>query len=173
MQSTPLPADKAADGALVRGINGVISLFSRIPESLLALLGRFSIAAVFWTSGQTKIEGFALNIVDGHFELGWPRFAGSTLYLFREEYALPLLPVELAATLATLAEHLFPVLLLFGLATRFSALALLIMTLVIQIFVYPGAYPTHGVWATVLLYLMIRGPGKASIDHWLQRRFAH
>jgi len=172
MPSSHSTPQRTAKGPLVRCIDGAISMFGRIPESLLTLLGRFSIAAVFWTSGQTKIEGFALNIVEGHFELGWPSFAPSTLYLFREEYALPLLPVELAATLATLAEHLFPVLLLFGLATRFSALALLLMTLVIQLFVYPGAYPTHGVWATVLLYLMIRGPGKVSIDHWLRRRFA-
>ncbi|MBV1786798.1 DoxX family protein [Marinobacterium sp. D7] len=172
MQSSSPNASQTEGRPFVHGIRWVISLFSRIPESLLALLGRFSIAAVFWSSGQTKIEGFALNFIEGRFELGWPHFAPSTLYLFREEYALPLLPVELAATLATIAEHLFPVLLLFGLATRFSSLALLIMTLVIQIFVYPGAYPTHGVWATVLLYLMIRGPGKASIDHWLRRRFA-
>jgi putative oxidoreductase len=158
--------------APVRLILRLHALFGRIPESLLALLSRFSIAAIFWISGQTKIEGFALNIISGEFQLGWPRFAPSTLFLFREEYALPLLPVELAAGLATLAEHLFPVLLLLGLATRFSALALLIMTAVIQLFVYPDAYPTHGVWASVLLYLMIRGPGAVSLDHWLQRRCA-
>ena len=61
-------------------------------------------------------------------------------------------------------------LLLIGLATRFSALALLGMTLVIQLLVYPGAYATHGVWAAVLLYLMARGPGALSLDHWLASR---
>lgn len=145
-------------------------LLGALPELLLSLLARFSIAAVFWSSGQTKIEGFALNLISGEFQFGWPRFASSTLYLFREEYALPLLPVELAAWLATTAEHLFPLLLLLGLATRFSALALLCMTLVIQFFVYPGAWATHALWASVLLYLMIRGPGRLSLDHWLKQR---
>ena len=71
---------------------------------------------------------------------------------------------------AAAAEHVFPVLLLLGLGTRFAALALLLMTLTIQVFVYPAAYPTHGVWATVLLYLLARGPGRASLDHWLESR---
>ena len=71
--------------------------------------------------------------------------------------------------MAAFAEHVFPVLLLIGLATRFSALALLVMTLVIQIFVYPDAYPTHGVWMTVLLFLVARGGGAVSLDHWLGR----
>jgi uncharacterized membrane protein YphA (DoxX/SURF4 family) len=77
---------------------------------------------------------------------------------------------ELAAPLAATAEHLFPLLILIGLGTRFSALALLFMTLVIQVFVYPGAYATHATWAAVLLYLIARGPGKLSVDHWLARR---
>jgi putative oxidoreductase len=73
--------------------------------------------------------------------------------------------------MAAFAEHVFPILILIGLATRFSALALLGMTLVIQLFVYPGAYPTHGIWATVLLYLIAKGPGALSIDHWIARRY--
>lgn len=162
--------NRSTTNPLVRLVMQLNALLSRTPENLVQLLARFSLAAIFWLSGQTKIEGFALNIIDGTFELGWPHFAGSTLYLFREEYALPLIPVELAATLATFAEHFFPVLLLLGLATRFSALALLIMTLVIQLFVYPGAYPTHGIWATALLFLMMRGAGTLSLDHWLARR---
>ena len=147
--------------------------FERIPESLIAALGRFSIAAVFWKSGQTKIEGFALDIVDGTYEFGWPRLSESALALFHDEYRLPFLSPELAASLAALAEHLFPVLLLIGLATRFSAAALLVMTLVIQVFVYPDAYPTHGAWATVLVYLMARGGGAFSVDHWIARRAKH
>ncbi|MEN0106037.1 MAG: DoxX family protein, partial [Pseudomonas sp.] len=86
------------------------------------------------------------------------------------EYNLPLIPPEAAAYMATFCEHVFPVLILLGLATRFSALALLGMTLTIQLFVYPDAYPTHGTWAAVLLYLMARGPGVLSIDHLLARR---
>jgi putative oxidoreductase len=85
--------------------------------------------------------------------------------LFQDEYRLPLLSPELGAALAALGEHLLPVLLLLGLGTRFAALGLLIMTAVIQFWVYPDAYPTHGVWAAVLLYLMARGPGRISLDH--------
>jgi len=145
-------------------------LCERIPNSLIALLARFSIAAVFWNSGQTKVQGLVLHFVSGEFALGWPRLSDSALALFQYEYKLPFLPPELAAPVAAFAEHLFPLLLLFGLATRLSALALLGMTLVIQVFVYPGAYATHGTWAALLLYLMARGPGVFSIDHWLATR---
>lgn len=155
--------------APVAVLRHAVALCNRIPHTFIALLGRFSIAAVFWKSGQTKIEGFALDIVAGRFEAGLPRLADSTLFLFEHEYAVPLLPTALAAYAATFAEHLFPALILVGLATRFSALALLVMTLVIQAFVYPGAYPTHGVWAAVLLWLIARGPGSLSLDHWLSR----
>ncbi|HXF07466.1 MAG TPA: DoxX family protein [Candidatus Acidoferrales bacterium] len=149
----------------------LISLCGRIPDSLIALIGRFSIAAVFWLSGQTKIEGLAINLVQGEFRLGWPHLSDSALSLFQEEYALPLIPPAWAATLAAVAEHVLPVLILIGLATRLSALGLLGMTLVIQVFVYPGAYPTHGVWATVLLYLIAKGPGRLSIDAWVATRY--
>jgi len=151
-------------------INDAIKRFNRIPESMIAALGRFSIAAVFWKSGQTKVEGFALDIIDGNFQFGWPHLSDSALTLFREDYSLPFISPELTAPLATVAEHLFPILLVIGFATRFSAAALLMMTLVIQVFVYPDAYPTHGTWATVLLYLMARGGGVLSIDHWIAPR---
>lgn len=153
-------------------IGHVITLFGRIPDSLIAFVGRFSIAAVFWKSGQTKIEGLAIDLVSGEFKLGLPQLSDDALFLFREEYRLPLVPPELAAPLAAFAEHLFPVLILIGLATRFASLALLVMTLTIQLFVYPDAYPTHGVWAAVLLYLMARGPGKVSLDYWIARHGA-
>jgi putative oxidoreductase len=145
-------------------------LFERIPYSLIALLGRFCIAAIFWKSGQTKIQGLAIDVFNGEFQIGWPRLSDSALTLFRYEYNLPLIPPETAASLAAFAEHVFPVLLLLGLATRLSALALLVMTATIQVFVYPDAWPTHGVWATVLLLLMAGGPGVLSLDHWLVRR---
>jgi len=145
-------------------------LFSRIPDSLIAFVGRFCMAGVFWMSGQTKIDGLAINFIRGDFQLGWPQLSDTAVFLFQEEYALPLLAPTTAALLAALAEHLLPVLLLFGLATRYAAMGLLVMTLVIQIFVYPGAYATHGVWACVLLYLMAHGAGKFSIDDWLARR---
>lgn len=157
---------------LARLIGRLVALFARIPDSLIALIGRFSIAAIFWKSGQTKIEGLAIDLVSGEFQIGWPQLSDTALELFRSEYRLPLLAPELAAPLAAFAEHAFPALILIGLATRFSALALLVMTLTIQIFVYPDAYPTHGVWAAVLLFLIARGPGAVSIDHWLARRCA-
>ncbi len=151
-------------------VHAAIGLMSRIPYTLTALLARFSIAAMFWKSGQTKVEGLAIDIVEGRFELGWPRLSGSALDLFRDEYKLPLLSPELAAPMAAVAEHLLPLLLLVGLATRLSALGLLAVTAVIQLFVYPDAYATHGVWAAVLLMLVASGPGKLSIDHWIATR---
>ena len=163
-------SNDATPGGITGFVTGLIGWFARIPNSLVALLARFSIAAVFWNSGQTKIEGLAVNLVNGEFALGWPRLSDSALALFQEEYKLPLLPPELAAPMAAVAEHVFPLLILVGLATRFSAFALLGMTAVIQLLVYPGAYATHGTWAALLLYLMVHGPGRLSIDHWLARR---
>lgn len=152
-------------------IRDAIALLSRIPDGWIALLARFSIAAIFWKSGQTKVQGFALDIVGGQFDLGWPRLSDSVVDLFREEYRLPLLPPELGALMAASAEHIFPVLILIGLATRFSSAALLAMTTVIQVFVYPDAYPTHGVWAVVLLFLIARGPGAIALDQLIETRF--
>lgn len=142
--------------------NGLRRSLNRIAEGLnrlvthdsLALITRIAVAAIFLFSGRTKVEGL-LTVTD------------SAVTLFREEYHLPLLSPELAAHLAAYAEHLFPLLLLAGLFTRLSALALLGMTAVIQIFVYPDAWPTHLSWAAVLLYLAGRGAGRLSIDHWL------
>lgn len=106
---------------------------------------------------RTKVEGW-LTVTDG------------TYTLFRDEYKLPLIPVEIAAHAAVWAEHLFPLLLLLGLFTRLSALALLGMTLVIQLFVYPDAWPTHLSWAGLLLYLVGRGAGTLSLDRLLRIR---
>ncbi|MBI5109825.1 MAG: DoxX family protein [Rhodocyclales bacterium] len=148
-----------------------IGLLGCIPDSAIALLGRFAIAGIFWKSGQTKVQGFAIDIVNGEFQFGLPRLSDSAVALFRDEYKLPLVPPELAAPLAAMAEHLFPLLILIGLATRFSALALLVMTATIQFLVYPDAWPTHGVWAAVLLFIVARGPGVVSLDHLIARRF--
>ncbi len=123
----------------------------RLSESLLCLVARFGIAAVFFMSGRTKVEGF-LTLTPSTFEL------------FRTEYVLPLIPPHIAAYLATYAEHLFPLLLVLGLFTRGAALALLGMTLVIEIFVYPDAWPTHLSWAGLLLLLVARGGGVCSLD---------
>ncbi|QXI31546.1 DoxX family protein [Pseudomonas vanderleydeniana] len=127
-----------------------------LSDNLLLLLARLGIASVFWLSGRTKVEGL-LTI------------KASTYSLFRDEYALPLIPPEWAAHLAAYAEHLFPLLLVMGLATRFSALALLGMTLVIEVFVYPDAWPTHLTWAALLLLLAGRGAGRWSLDNAIRR----
>ena len=136
-----------------------IRLMSAIPYDGIAVLARLSIAAVFWQSGQTKLDA------------SW-RISEEAVFLFKEEYALPLLDPSLAAHLAAAAEHVLPVLLVLGLGTRFAALALLGMTAVIQIFVYPGAWPTHGTWAAVLLMLVAQGAGRLSLDHLLGPRHA-
>jgi putative oxidoreductase len=127
------------------------ALAQRIPDSFLLLGARLFPAAVFWQSGRTKMDGWQVS--------------ESALYLFQEEYRLPGIDPMLAAHMAAIAEHLFPLLLVLGLATRLSALALLAMTLVIQCLVYPDAWPTHGTWAALLLWLVARGPGRASLDH--------
>jgi putative oxidoreductase len=133
------------------------ALMSEVPYWFVALMLRIPIAAVFWRSGQTKVEGWHLS--------------SSAIELFKDEYKLPVIDPTLAAYLATFAEHFFPVLLVLGLATRFAALSLLIMTLVIEIFVYPDAWPTHGTWAACFLVLMAQGPGKVSLDHWIARQY--
>lgn len=162
----------ASGAPLARLLAWATGRLDRIPNTFVAVVARFSIAAVFWNAGQTKIQGLAVNLVSGEFALGWPRLSDSALALFQDEYKLPLISAEVAAPMAAVAEHVFPLLILIGLATRFSALALLVMTLVIQLFVYPGAYATHGTWAAVLLYLMAHGPGRWSVDHWLVSRRA-
>lgn len=173
MNTTARSAAPASPPSPAQAARVLISLLGRIPDTLIALVARFSIAAVFWNSGQTKVQGFVANLVTGEFQWGWPRLSDSAIDLFKDEYKLPLIPPEFAAPLAATAEHVLPLLILVGLGTRFSALGLLGMTLVIQAFVYPGAYATHGTWAAVLLFLIARGPGMVSLDHWIAARYAH
>jgi putative oxidoreductase len=126
-----------------------------LPMPLLLLVQRLGIAAVFFQSGRTKVEG-------------WFTIPDTTVELFRSEYALPLLPPNVAAYAAAGAEHLFPILLVLGLLTRVSAAALLGMTLVIQLFVYPDAWPTHLSWAGLMLPLIALGGGRWSLDRLLR-----
>lgn len=132
-----------------RLIDATTSRFETIPTELIAIIARIGIGTVFLRSGLLKVEGWS---------------DGTTLALFTDEYKLPLLPPDIAAAMATAAELTLPILLFAGLATRFAALALLIMTLVIEIFVYPNAFDTHGVWAVCLLFLMKHGAGRLSLD---------
>jgi putative oxidoreductase len=128
-----------------------------LPMSLLLLIMRLGIAAIFFLSGRTKVEGW-FTITDSAYEL------------FEYEYALPLVPSELATVAATVSEHVFPVLLVLGLFTRYAALALFGMTLVIQLFVYPDAWPTHLSWSGLLLPLVALGGGRISLDRILKLR---
>lgn len=150
--SASAPATSAGPrGAYNRAADALSAL---IGHPLLALVSRVAIAAIFFLSGRTKVDGL-LTVND-------------TAYtLFRDEYRLPLIAPELAAHLAAYAEHVFPMLLVLGLLTRLSALALLGMTVVIQCFVYPDAWPTHLAWAGLLLYLAGRGAGLLSLDRVL------
>jgi len=134
-----------------------IGQLEKIPYALIALIARIAVADVFWRSGQTKVDGWQIT--------------ETTFDLFREEYRVPLLSPEVAAYLAAIQEHLFSVLLLIGLASRLSALGLLAMTAVIQIFVYPANYPDHLLWAAALLLIAARGPGAISIDHLIKRKW--
>lgn len=143
--------------ALVSAHDRLAALAGRLlPETLLLLVARLGIAAVFFQSGRTKVEG-------------WLTITDSTYYLFETDYKLPLLPPHLAAHMATYAEHLFPILLVLGLGTRFAALGLLGMTTVIEVFLYPDAWPTHLSWAAILLPLIAKGGGPLSLDHLLRR----
>ncbi|PVV06299.1 MAG: DoxX family protein [gamma proteobacterium symbiont of Ctena orbiculata] len=145
-------------------MNALIDTFQRlfdfvgrsIPEWGLGLLARGAIAYTFWSSGRSKVSGF-LDISD------------STFLLFEHEYGVPLIPPSIAAHMATYAEHFFPILLVLGLFTRFAALSLLIMTAVIQLFVYPDAWNVHMWWALAMLYLMRHGGGLISLDHLWRR----
>jgi putative oxidoreductase len=126
-----------------------------VPEWLIALLCRLGIAGVFFLSARTKVDGIIT-------------LKEQTFTLFQYEYNLPLLPPDAAAYLATYAEHVLSIALVLGIMTRLSALGLLGMTLVIQVFVYPDAWPTHLVWAGPLIYLIGRGGGALSIDRLLR-----
>ena len=137
----------------------VAAMSSSSPESLMLLFVRVVFAGIFWRSGQAKMaEGSWLTISDGTWEL------------FRTEYSGVPLPPELAASLAAGAEHLFPVLLVAGLFTRLSALALLVMTMTIQIFVFPDAWwPVHSLWVAMAAILIVRGGGLFSLDAVIAR----
>lgn len=122
----------------------------RFPLAILQLLFRISIAAVFWNSGLTKIASWQ-----------------TTVALFRDEYKVPILPPELAAALGASVELTCPVLLVLGLAARLATLPMLGMTFVIEAFVYPEDWIEHLIWASLLLFILTRGPGPIALDRWL------
>ena len=127
-------------------------LAEQVPLSLIQVMGRVALAALFWKAAQSKLAS-------------WP----VTIQLFAFEYRVPLLPPEIAAMLGTGVELIGAVLLLLGLMTRFAALALLGLVATIQLFVYPGSWTEHLMWASLLVLLVIRGPGVISLDHLVGR----
>jgi putative oxidoreductase len=130
----------------------------RVPYTLLAIPLRLAVATVFWNSALTHLANWQ-----------------TTLYLFANDYRLPFLPPVPAAYMAVSIEVSTPILVVLGFLTRPAALVLLGMTGVIEIFIYPQAWPTHIQWAAMLLVLLCRGPGALSLDwllkrYWLERR---
>jgi len=142
-------------GGLVEAVERAYGWLDRVPYSLLAIPLRVAVAVVFWNSAQAHLANW-----------------DTTLTLFEEEYKVPVLPADFAAYLTVAIEVSTPVLLLLGLATRPVTLLLLAMTAVIEIFIYPQAWPTHIQWAAMMLVLLFRGAGILSLDE-LIRRWAH
>lgn len=138
--------------SLIGTVKQALRWLDGVPYTLLAVPLRFAVATVFWNSAMTKLPSW-----------------DTTIALFTDEYKVPLLPPETAAYMAVTIELTTPVLLVLGLLTRPAVLVLLGMTTVIEVFVYPQAWPTHLQWAAMLLVLLARGPGKISFD-WLIRR---
>ena len=156
---TPLSSESNSIGQAVHGLGCRAARICKtlLPEALVLLLVRCGLAGVFWLSARTKVQG-CLSVTAG------------TIDLFRDEYRLPVLPPVFAAYLASYAEHLFAVSLLVGLGTRLSALGIIGMTAVIQLLVYPDAWPTHLSWFALAAVLVRHGAGAWSLDHLLYKR---
>jgi len=130
-----------------------------VPEGIALLFTRVALAGIFWRSARTKVE-------DG----SWLQMSDTTVFLFREEYGMPW--PEITGLLATYAEHFLPILIVLGLFTRIGAAGLLVMTLVIQFFVYPEAWwQTHIIWVALAGMLIVRGGGMFSLDRLIGHKF--
>lgn len=139
-------------GEIMTALQKLLQWLDAVPYALLALPLRVAVATVYWNSAMAKLANW-----------------DTTLFMFEDEYQVPILPPEIAANAALSIEFITPVLLVLGLLTRPAAAVLLGMTAVIQIFVYPGAWPTHIQWAAMLLVLLCRGAGKISLDFLIRR----
>ena len=148
------PAVATRAGATVSGLvergRAVASWLDRFPLAILQLMMRIGVGAVYWNAGLTKIASWQTTVV-----------------LFRDEYRVPVLPPELAAMMATAVELSCPILLFLGLAARLATLPMLAQALVIQVFVYPEDWIEHLTWASMLLLILMRGPGPISLDRLL------
>ena len=151
--SQPAIASSSPSGTAGALIRRARQWLDAVPYTALAIPLRLAVATVFWNSAMTKLANWDTAVA-----------------LFVDEYKVPFIPPELAAYMAVTVELTTPILLVLGLLTRPAALVLLGMTTVIEVFVYPQAWPTHIQWAAMLLVLLCRGPGKLSLDHLLWRR---
>lgn len=140
--TTTMPASGARGG-----ISWALAILGRLPLAIVQVLFRLAMASVFLKAGLNKLASWEL-----------------TVQLFADEYKVPVLPPELAASLSTGVEIGCSLLLVLGLGTRLATLPLLGMIAVIQTFVYPGAYAEHLTWASILLFLLTRGGGAWSVD---------
>ncbi len=146
--SMTMKMEEMTPPSLLGRVRRIYEQLGLLPLSFIQLMARFSMAVIFWRSGQAKIANWDL-----------------TLQLFANEYKVPILPPEIAAPMAAAVELSTPILLILGLFTRVATLPMIAMTLVIQIFVYPMSWADHLAWMTFLLLLLSRGPGVLSLDH--------
>ena len=144
----------------MRLLDPINRLFERVPYSFIGLLARLSVAWQFWEAGRARLDG-DWNIIE-------PRSATMTMYL--GGYNIRWIPYETAAIITQVAEFALPILLALGLASRFAAFGLLVIVAVFEVFVHPGPYAIHGMWAALLLMIMRFGPGSLSLDEGLGRR---
>lgn len=151
---TQRTAAVATNAPAAGAVNRALRCLDAVPYALLAVPLRLAVATVFWNSAMAHLANWQ-----------------TTLYLFGSDYKLPFLPPVVAAYMAISIELSTPVLLVTGFLTRLAALVLLGMTAVIEVFIYPQAWPTHIQWAAMLLVLLCRGPGAWSVDHLVRRRF--
>ena len=146
-------ASRSMRSSLLDFAGRMLRWLDAVPYAVLAILLRLAVATVFWNSAMTKLANWETAVA-----------------LFTDEYKVPVLPPEIVAYIAATIELTTPVLLVLGLLTRPAAAVLLGMVAVIEIFVYPHAWPTHIQWAAMLIVLLCRGAGKLSLDHLLWRR---
>jgi putative oxidoreductase len=170
--SSDIPRDPEprSSSLIATAIDKLVALCGVVPYALVALGLRLIIARVFFLAGQAKIAGPTIPIAlfnrDGDFTITLPaEIKPSTFELFQTQYAALPLPPTVAAYLFTYAEFVLPVCLVLGFATRLSALALLVMSVLVQVYVMPGTlWTTHIYVFAILMVLMSVGPGAISLD---------
>lgn len=160
---------------LVKLYETFVQLAEKIPYAFIALVARFAAVVPFWNSGQGKLDGGSIFGI--HYELF--NIKASKTYLFATEFGFGDALAPYAVQMAAIGENLLPPLIFFGFLSRFGAAGLIVMTLVIQFFVFPeqllranGNWSLHLLWVTPLLLILARGPGAISLDALLGKKGA-